>query len=458
MKPTGYFLIKSGHLIDPAQDWDFSSDVLIKDGEITVSGCNIDEDSLEQGFTTIDASGLVVSPGFIDIHAHLREPGFEYKETIASGTKAAAKGGFTTISCMPNTDPPIDNVSVVNFIHDRARSDGVVRVLPIGCVTKGRLGKELADMEEMASAGVVAFSDDGDPVYDPLVMQLALSYSGDLQLPISNHCQDHNLSRGGVMAEGRVATRLGLPGIPAAAEEAMIARDIALASITGGRLHIAHLSTAGSVALVHNALEQGIPVTSEVCPHHLCITDQWVFGNNGIYTETAGPFSYDTSTKVYPPLRSDEDVEALIQGLEKGIIPCIATDHAPHDIASKQVTYEDASFGISVFETALGSLMGLVHSGRLSLPALVERLTTGPAQVLGPKFHKFATLAANTPADIVIFDPDNSWVVDVNEFESKGKNTPLAGCTLKGQVVGTLVRGEIVFQKSEFLERVEEVG
>ena len=458
MGVSGYILIKSGRLIDPSQDWDFVSDILIKNGVIIASGCNIDEETLEDGFKLICASGLMVSPGFIDIHAHLREPGFEYKETIASGTKAAAKGGFTTVSCMPNTDPPIDNAAVVNFIHERARTEGLVRVLPIGCVTRGRAGKELADMEEMASAGVVAFSDDGDPVYDPALMQLALSYSGDLNLPISNHCQDHSLSRGGVMAEGAVATRLGLPGIPSAAEEAMISRDIALASITGGRLHVAHLSTAGSVALVRSALEQGIPVTAEVCPHHLSITDQWVFGTKGVYTEAASPFSYDTSTKVYPPLRTDQDVEALIQGLASGVIPCIATDHAPHDLASKQVTYEDASFGISVFETALGSLMELVHGGRLSPSTLVERLTSGPAQVLGSKFHKFATLAMDTPADLVIFDPDKEWIVDTNEFESKGKNTPLVGSKLKGKVMGTIFDGEIVFQDAEFLEKVEEVG
>ncbi|MEE2881170.1 MAG: dihydroorotase [Chloroflexota bacterium] len=458
MDVSGYVLIKSGRLIDPGQDWDFVADILIKNGVIIASGCKIDEESLEDGFKLIDASGLMVSPGFIDIHAHLREPGFEYKETIASGTKAAAKGGFTTVSCMPNTDPPIDNAAVVNFIHERARTEGLVRVLPIGCVTRGRAGKELADMEEMASAGVVAFSDDGDPVYDPVLMQLALSYSGDLNLPISNHCQDHSLSRGGVMAEGAVATRLGLPGIPSAAEEAMISRDIALASITGGRLHVAHLSTAGSVALVRSALEQGIPVTAEVCPHHLSITDQWVFGTKGVDTEVASPFSYDTSTKVYPPLRSDQDVEALIQGLASGVIPCIATDHAPHDLASKQVTYEDASFGISVFETALGSLMELVHGGRLSLSTLVERLTSGPAQVLGSKFHKFATLAMNTPGDLVIFDPNKEWIVDTNEFASKGKNTPLVGSKLKGKVMGTIFDGEIVFQDSEFLEKVEEVG
>ena len=448
------FLIKGGQLIDPSQDWDLVADVLVQDGKITSAGSIIEQASLPDQCQIIDAGGMVVCPGFIDLHSHLREPGFEYKETIATGTQAAARGGFTTVCCMPNTEPPIDNAAVVDFIRRKADVDGAVRVLPIGCVTKGRKGKELAEMEELAAAGVVAFSDDGDPVYDPMLMRLALSYSRDLDLPISNHCQDFSLSRDGVMAEGWVATRLGLPGIPAAAEEAMIARDIALADLTRGRLHVAHLSTAGSVSLVRRALEQGIAVTAEVCPHHLCITDRWVLGTKGIDAQAAGPFSYDTSTKVYPPLRADEDVEALIQGLADGVIACIATDHAPHDLASKQVTYQDASFGISGLETALGSLMQLVHEDRLSLSTLVERLTTGPAQVLGPDFHDRATLRAGTTADLVVFDPAGEWVVDPADFASKGKNTPLEGTTLKGRVVTTMVEGHLAFQDAPLAGRV----
>ena len=442
----GPTLIQGGRLIDPSQDWDLIADVLIQDGKIISADSILDQTSLPDHCQIIDAGGMVVCPGFIDLHSHLREPGFEHKETIATGTRAAAKGGFTTICCMPNTDPAIDNAAVVDFIRRQASAEGAVRVLPIGCVTKGRKGQELAEMEELAVAGVVAFSDDGDPVYDPMLMRLALSYSRDLGLPISNHCQDHSLSRDGVMAEGWVATRLGLPGIPAAAEEAMIARDLALADLTGGRLHLAHLSTAGSVSLVRRALEQGIAVTAEVCPHHLSITDRWVLGTRGVDVEAAGPFSYDTSTKVYPPLRADVDVEALVEGLADGVIACIATDHAPHDLASKQVTYQDAAFGISVLETALGSLMQLVHEDKLGLTTLVERLTAGPAQVLGPDYHDLATLRADTPADLVIFDPNREWVVDPGEFASKGKNTPLAGTTLKGRVIATLVEGQVVFQ------------
>ena len=319
-------------------------------------------------------------------------------------------------------------------------------MFPIACVSKGRLGRELADMEELASAGAVAFSDDGDPVYDANLMRLALAYSLDLGLPITNHCQDIALSRNGVMAEGAVASRLGLDGIPAAAEEAMIARDISLAELTGGRLHIAHVSTAGSVPLLRQAKERGLRVTAEVCPHHLTITDQWVLGGNGMDADAAGPLSYDTSTKVYPPLRTQRDVDALVQALAEGVIDCIATDHAPHDATSKQCTYQEAAFGISVLETALGSTLQMVHQGLLSLPDLVHRWTVGPASVLGSAFDGLASLDIGTPADVVLFDPDREWVVNPQEFLSQGKNTPLAGVTLKGQVVATFVDGRMVYE------------
>ena len=451
-------LIKGARVLDPSQGWDLVADVLIKDGQILSAGETIDPAALPEQCGVIPAAGLVVCPGFIDLHCHLREPGFEYKETIETGTRAAARGGFTTICCMPNTEPPIDNVAVVDFIRRRATTDGHVRVFPIGCVTKGRKGVELSEMEELASAGVVAFSDDGDPVYDPNVMRLALSYGLDLGLPISNHCQERSLSQGGVMAEGWTADRLGLPGIPAAAEETMIARDIALAELTGGRLHLAHLSTAGSVSLVRQALERRIPVSAEVCPHHLSITDQWVLGAKGVDVAAAGTSSYDTSNKVYPPLRSPEDVAALVEGLAQGVIGCVATDHAPHDLASKRVTFEDAAFGISVLETALGSLLQPVHSGQISLSTLVERLTVGPARVLGPDFSKLATLRPGTPADLVLFDPDLEWVVDTRQFASKGKNTPLEGTTLKGRVVATVVEGRVAFQDEALPQRVGPLG
>ena len=447
---SGAILIKNGRVIDPSRNFDQVASILVRDGLISMIGGaassgHIPEDRIPEGCKTIEAGGLVVSPGFIDIHCHLREPGFEYKETIATGTRAGARGGFTSLCCMPNTEPPIDNAAVVDLIRHRTREDAVVRVHPIGCVTKGRKGKELAEMEELASSGVVAYSDDGDPIYDANLMRLALTYSADLRIPITNHCEEHSLSRNGVMAEGWTATRLGLPGIPAAAEEAMMARDISLAELTGGRLHLAHITTAGAVPLLRQARERGLNVTAEVCPHHLTITDQWVLGNRGAVTGGVSTFAYDTSTKVYPPLRGRKDLEALSEALADGVIDCIATDHAPHELVSKQVTYSEAAFGISVLETALGSSLQLVHSGRMTLNSLVERMTVGPARVLGPAFDQFATLEPGTPGDVVIFDPDLEWEVDPQQFESKGKNTPLRGTILRGKVVTTIVEGKIVY-------------
>ena len=444
---TDSILIRHARIVDPSRQLDRVGDILIGSGEITAAG-RLGPDRIPNGCRVIDGTGLVASPGFIDLHCHLREPGFEHKETIAAGSKAAAKGGFTTLCAMPNTDPPIDNAAVVDFIHQKARQDSLVRILAIGCVTKGRKGHELAEMEELASSGVVAFSDDGDPVYDANLMRLALIYSLDLGLPISNHCQERSLSCNGVMAEGPVATHLGLDGIPAAAEETMIARDIALAEATGGRLHVAHLSTAGSVPLVREAKARGLSVTAEVCPHHLTTTDQWVLGRKGESTTAAGGLAYDTSTKVYPPLRGQRDVDALIQGLADGVIDCVATDHAPHDLTSKQVTYQEAAFGISVLETALGSLLQLVHSKKLSMGAMVDRLTTGPARVLGETYSDLASLEAGTAADIVLFDPEQEWTVDTAEFESKGRNTPLEGTMLKGRVVATFASGNIIYQSA----------
>ncbi len=448
---SGSILIQGPRIVDPGRGMDAVGDILVADGRIISAGPRLSIADIPEGCRSIPANGLVAAPGFIDLHCHLREPGFEYKETIATGTRAAARGGFTSICCMPNTDPPIDNEAVVALVKQRAHAEGLARVFPIGCVTKGRRGKELAEMEELAAAGVVAYSDDGDPVYDPNIMRLALTYTLDLGMPIINHCQERGLCPGGVMAEGWAATRLGLAGIPAAAEEAMIARDLALAELTGGWLHLAHLSTAGAVSLVRQARERGVSVTTEVCPHHLSITDEWTLGYQGGLAKdaggAAGPLNYDTSTKVYPPLRGQRDVDALIEGLAEGVIDCIATDHAPHEAASKQVTYEEAAFGISVFETALGTLMTLVHRGQISLSALVDRLTVGPARVLGPSFEELATLHSGSPADLVLFDPELEWVVDTDEFASKGRNTPLAGTTLKGRVVTTLVAGKLVHQE-----------
>ena len=437
--------IKGARVIDPLNSMDEVADILVRDGAIAAVG-HLAPDTAPEDCRIIEAAGLVAGPGFIDLHAHLREPGFEYKETIATGTRAAARGGFTSVCCMPNTEPAVDNAAVVDLIRRRCREDALVRVYPIGCVTKGRRGKELADMEELAAAGVVAFSDDGDPVYDPLLMRMALVYSADLGLPVIDHCQEPGLCCDGVMAEGWVATRLGLPGIPSAAEETMVARDLSLAELTGGRLHLAHLSAAGCLPMLQQAKEKGVTATAEVCPHHLTITDHWVLGNRGSDSLEAGPMAYDTDTKVYPPLRGRGDTQALTRGLADGVIDCIATDHAPHDLASKQVTYTDAAFGISCLETALGSVLTLVHSGQITLSSLVERMTVDPARVLGPSFTEYANLRPGTPADIVLFDPDQEWVVDAQQFESKGKNTPLHGETLKGKVAATLVQGKVVFQ------------
>jgi dihydroorotase len=439
-------LIRQARLIDSARQLDFVGDVLLECGQISAVQTVIE--GIPDGCIVVDGIGLVACPGFIDLHAHLREPGYEYKETIATGSQAAARGGFTTICCMPNTDPPIDSEPLVEFVLRRAREAGLVRVLPIGCVTRERKGRELADLQELAAAGAVAFSDDGDPVQDANLMRMALTYSSDLGRSVSNHCQDLLLSADGVMAEGVVATRLGLPGIPPAAEDAMIARDIALAASTGGRLHVAHVSTAGSIPLVRRAKELGLSVTAEVCPHHLTITDEWTLGTKG---NGAGlsERAYDTSTKVYPPLRNSADVQALVEALTDGTIDCIATDHAPHDVAAKQVTYQDAAFGISVLETALGSSLLPVHNGQIPLPVLVDRLTAGPARVLGVEYSPLASLAPGTPADLVLFDPELEWMVDTAEFASKGRNTPLEGTKLKGRVVATIAAGKIIHQSEE---------
>ena len=420
-------LIRNVRIIDPAVKSDEVGDLLISEGKILGVG-KLGLEEIPEGCLVIDGADLVACPGFIDLHCHLREPGFEYKETIAAGSKAGAKGGFTTLCAMPNTDPPIDNAAVVEFIHERTKQDATVRVLPIGCVTKGRKGHELAEMEELASAGVVAFSDDGDPVYDANLMRLALLYSLDLGLPISNHCQDKSISCNGVMAEGSVATHL---------------------EATGGRLHVAHLSTAGSIPLVREAKSRGLRVTAEVCPHHLTITDEWALGRKGQPADAAGYMAYDTSTKVYPPLRSQSDVDTLIDALADGVIDCVAIDHAPHDLTSKQVTYNDAAFGISVLETALGSLLELVHMNKLSMGLLIERLTVGPARILGGSYSDLASLQPGTAADVVLFDPEKEWTVDTTEFESKGKNTPLEGTNLRGRAMATFANGRIVYQNPD---------
>ena len=430
-------LIKSGRIIDPYQCLDFIGDLWLQNGVVKELEKYID---VPQQTQVVDASGLVICPGFIDIHCHLREPGDQDKETIATGAAAAARGGFSTVCAMPNTRPPIDSVDMVVILLDKAREEGVVRVLPIGCITKGREGGVLTDMDALAQAGVIGFSDDGSPVADDGLMRQALAQAAYLHLPIINHCENPVISAGGVMNDGVVAASLGLKGWPASAEEMMVARDIALAEATGGPLHLAHVSTAGSVDMVRRAKEQGISVTAEATPHHLTITEEWVM------TTPGHQLPYNTNAKVNPPLRTQRDVDALVIGLADGVIDCIATDHAPHTSSDKDRTFEEAAFGISGLETALGSLMSLVHSGRLDMATLVERLTAGPARVLNRPDLCPATLKPGSPADVTIFNPDAEWVVDTGIFASKGKNTPLEGTTLRGRVLGTIVDGRLAYE------------
>jgi dihydroorotase len=443
MNPSGPILIKGGRIIDPAQSFDRVSDILVADGVVKGIERKI---SPPRGARVIDAKGLVVSPGFIDLHCHLREPGYEYKETIATGTRAAARGGFTTICAMPNTDPVADSWAIVDFVRRRAQREGVVRVLPIGCVTKGSRGEELAEMGELAEAGVIGYSDDGRPVSDANIMRQALSYSLTSGLPIINHCEVHELARAGSMNEGWVSTRLGIEGVPGLAEEAMVARDIGLAELTGGRLHIAHASTAGTVELIRRAKEKGLEnLTCEVTPHHLTLSDETVLGyhQNGSPFEPLTPSAYDTNAKVNPPLRTRRDVEAMVRGLKEGVVDIVATDHAPHSVVEKLCTFEEAANGISGLETAFGSLMSLVHNCDIPLHLLIDRLTAAPARILG---KGLGTLKPGAPADVTILDPDAEWVVDTTDFASKGKNTPLDGATLKGRVVATIVGGEVVHE------------
>jgi dihydroorotase len=426
--------IRGGRVIDPANRIDAIADVLIADGHVAEVGPTAGKDVSE----TIDASGFVVCPGFLDIHTHLREPGFEHKETIATGTLAAARGGFTTLCAMPNTEPPIDSAGMIEFVLRTAQAQGHIRVLPIACVTRGRAGRELADLAELAQAGAVAFSDDGAPVSDAHLMRRALEYAGMLGVPVIDHCEDPALSAGGAMHEGWVSTRLGLHGVPTAAEETMVARDVALAEATGSHVHIAHVSTAGSVEILRQARARGVSVTAEVTPHHLTLTHDAIIGTG----EAPGGLAYDTNAKVNPPLRTPADVAACIEGLRDGTIDCIATDHAPHAIQDKLCEFAAATFGISGLETALGLALTAVP-----LEEAIRALTIGPGRALGldRRIDALGTLSAGAPGDVVIIDPDAEWTVEPDTFASKGKNTPLAGRTLTSQVIATLYGGKLAF-------------
>jgi dihydroorotase len=420
-------LIRGGRIIDPSQETDKTGNLLVKDGKIAWLGEGTPPD---EDFAVLDAAGLIVCPGFIDLHCHLRQPGDEEKETIATGTRAAARGGFTTVCCMPNTNPPLDNEAMMNYVRTVAAREGVIRVFPIGCVTVGRKGKEPADWNEMEMNGAVAFSDDGSPVADPAIMRRALEYSRDFSRPIIDHCEDPSLGAGGQVNEGVASLEMGLRGVPAAAEENMVKRDLEIAKETGGHIHIAHVSTGGSVDLIRAAKEAGVHVTAEVTPHHLTLTDEDVL-------------KYGTLAKVNPPLRTKRDTLALLRALNDSVIDIVATDHAPHTKADKACVFGRAAFGISGLETALGSLAGLILKSELSLNNMIAALTVGPARVLG--YAKLGTLETGAPADICIFDLYKEWVVDADRFASRGKNTPLNGKTLRGKVMATIYVGNPVF-------------
>lgn len=458
---TDAILVTGGRIIDPAQGLDAVGDVLVVDGVVVSAGPLV---SGPLDCPVIDATGLVVTPGFIDLHVHLREPGYEDKETVATGALAAVRGGFTTVCAMPNTDPAMDNAAVIRHVREAGEQAGLARVLPIGCVSRGRAGKELADMGEMAEAGAIGFSDDGSPVADPTLMRNALAYSTTTGLPVINHCEEPSLAKDGVLHEGWVASRLGLPGQPAAAEETMVARDIDLAALTGGKLHLAHISTQGTVEMVRQARASGkAHVTAEVTPHHLMLTEEWALG--GIEGGTGeliapDPYSpltrtaYDTRAKVNPPLRTEDDTLALVEGLKDGTIDAIATDHAPHTATDKACTMQEAAFGISGLETAFGLVYSLVDRGDIDLPTLIARMTTGPARVLGADTADAAeasglpwlgTLQPGAAGDVTLLDPDGEWAVDTTAFASKGRNTPLEGITLQGRVIKTIVGGRLAY-------------
>jgi dihydroorotase len=418
-------LLKNARVVDPRSGIDGTHDVLVEDGRIARLAKRIAAD----GATTLDLSGLCVAPGFIDMHVHLREPGQEWKETIATGTRAAAAGGFTGVACMPNTQPPIDSRSVVEFVLAQARQHGTVPVYPIGCVSKGQEGIELAEMGDMAVAGARGFSDDGKPVASAGLMRRALEYSRIFDLPVIDHCEEPTLSAGGVAHEGVVATRLGLAGWPGVAEDVMVQRDILLAEYTGGAVHIAHMSTGRAADLVRRAKAAGIRVTCEVTPHHIALTDEAVA-------------SYDTHAKMNPPLRAEEDRLALLAAIADGTVDAIATDHAPHNADEKCVEFSRAPFGVVGLETAVSICLDrLVHGGVIGLPRLVELLSCGPASVL--RLDK-GSLKEGADADITVIDLEREFVVAPRAFVSKSVNTPFAGWTLRGGPVMTIAGGRIV--------------
>ena len=417
-------VVKNGHLIEPASGISEPLDVLIQDGLIRKIGKKL------KGDETIDATGCVVCPGLVDIHVHFREPGFESKETIASGSRAAARGGFTSVVTMANTDPTIDNAGMVEFVHRRARETACIRICPAACATKGMLGKEITEMAELKSVGAVAVTDDGKDIQSSWIMRRVLEYANMCDLVYLAHCEDHSLMEGGAMNEGFNSTRLGIPSVPRAMEEIMIERNARLAELTGARIHIQHVTTAGGVEIIRRFKDRGVRITAEVTPHHFTLTDDAVL-------------TYDTNAKMNPPLREKKDVEALKAGIAEGTIDIIATDHAPHTLTEKDVEFAQAPFGIVGLETALALVITeLVEPGVITLERAVEMMTSSPAGILELTAGK---LEEGGPADLTIFDPKAEWTVDASAFASKSRNTPFNGRTLHGVVRKTICGGNVVY-------------
>jgi dihydroorotase len=419
-------LLKGARVIDPSQKIDALMDVLIEEGKIGACGTAI---TASPDVKVIDLTGMIVAPGLIDMHVHLREPGLEYKETIASGSAAAVAGGFTSIACMPNTEPVNDNRSITEFIRRKAAEANLANVYPIGAISIGSEGRQLTEFWDLKEAGIIALSDDGKPVMDAALLRRALEYASSLDLPVIQHCEDKNLSAGGLMNEGYYATILGLPGIPAIAEDVMVARDILIAEYTRTRIHIAHVSTAGAVRLIRDAKARGLNVTAETAPHYFTLTDESLQ-------------DYNTNYKVSPPLRSAADVGAIKEGLADGTLDAIACDHAPHGRTDKEVEFEYALNGISGLETSLGLSLNLWHDGILPLPELIAKMSCNPARILS--LDK-GMLAIGSDADITVINPDLPWIVDVKSFHSRGKNSPFHGLKMKGRAVLTIVGGDIKY-------------
>jgi dihydroorotase len=422
-------LIRGGTVVDPASRLDGPYDVVIHDGvvaAVTAAGGGPDA----AGAELIDATGCLVVPGLIDIHVHLREPGYEYKETVETGTRAAVAGGFTAVACMANTNPVNDSAAVTDYIRERAAAAGLARVFPIGAVSKELKGEELAEIGEMHRAGIVAVSDDGMPIMNGGLMRRALEYTAMFGVPVIVHEEERTIAADGVMNEGSLSLRLGLKGVPAAAEEAMIARDIALLERTGGRLHVAHLSTAGSVELVRAAKARGLPVTAEVTPHHFTLTEAAVDG-------------YNANAKMNPPLRTQRDVEAVRRGLADGTIDVIATDHAPHHRDEKDVEFDQAANGIVGLETALPLALRLVEEAGIPLETIVAALTVNPARALN---LPHGTLSVGAAADVTVIDAQRRWTVEAARFRSKARNTPFDGMQMQGQAILTMVGGRVVYR------------